>query len=234
MGAHGKMRSKKDKGICAYCGVTPAATRDHVVPKCLFPKPLPPLLITAPVCLKCNQDKARDEQYLRDALIVDIYTSEHPMAKAIFDGEMARARARNRSEIARTARDARMEPLYTPGGIYLGHHATMPLDWERISRTISLMVRGLYWKLRGEPFPQGYTINVLRLDPLDVQTVWDAINAAHFNGPYGLGDGIFACVMQVVAEDPGMTRWLLWFYQNYVVLVTTKPEVPDPALEAPG
>ncbi|MDQ2743345.1 MAG: hypothetical protein M3Z66_13775 [Chloroflexota bacterium] len=50
------------------------------------------------------------------------------MAKAIFEGEMARARSRNRSEIARTAQDARMEPLYTPGGIYLGHHATMPLD----------------------------------------------------------------------------------------------------------
>ncbi len=39
--------------------------------------------------------------------------------------------------------------------------------------------------------------------------------------------------MQVVAEDPGMTRWLLWFYRNFVVLVTTKPEVPNPALEAP-
>jgi hypothetical protein len=30
-----------------------------------------------------------------------------------------------------------------------------------------------------------------------------------------------------------MTRWLLRFYQNYVLLVTTKPEVPNPALEAP-
>jgi hypothetical protein len=190
-------------------------------------------MITAPVCLKCNRAKGLDEEYLRDVLIVDIYTSEHPMAKAIFDGEMARARERNRSEIARAAQSALAEPLYTPGGIYLGHHATMPLDWERISHTIGMMIRGLYYQLRGEPFPQGYSISVLRVDPLEVRTAWDAMSTAYLNGPYRLGDGIFACVMQVVAEDPGMTRWLLWFYQNYVLLVTTEPDVPNPDLASP-
>jgi len=128
---------------------------------------------------------------------------------------------------------AQMEPLYTPAGVYLGDHPTMPLDWERVSRVVGMMTRGLYYKLRREPFPQGYSINVVRVYPLEVQAAWDAISAAHFNGPYHLGEDIFVCKMQVVAEDTGMTRWLLSFYQNYVLLVTTRPEVPNPDLRPP-
>jgi hypothetical protein len=229
----GKTRPRIRKADCVYCGVEQATTRDHVVPKCLFSKPLPAFMVTAPVCLKCNQDKARDEQYLRDVLIVDIFSSEHPMARTIFEGEMTRAREHNRSEVARDAQDARMEPLHTQGGIYLGHYPTMPLDWERVSRTISAMIRGLYWQLRRETFPQGYSTSVTRIHPWDVQTVWEAIGASHFNGPYRLGNGVFECVMQVVSEDPGMTRWLLRFYRNYVLLVTTKPEVPHANLMPP-
>lgn len=219
-----KKGSRRDKGFCVYCGLEPANTRDHIVPKCLFPEPLPEL-ITAPACLECNREKAQLEQYLRDVLAVDIHTSEQPGARVIFDGKFARARARNRSEIARSARDAPMEPLYTPGGIYLGHYATVPLDWDRVSRTIVMIIRGLYWQLRSELFPQEYMIDVERVDPIEVRSVWDEIGASHFNGPYCLGDGIFSCVMQFVEEDTGMTRWLLSFYQNYVLLVTTKPEV---------
>jgi hypothetical protein len=228
----GKQRSRKGKGPCVYCGVAPATTRDHIVPKCLFPEPLPEL-ITAPACLKCNREKALDEQYLRDVLAVDIYTSEQPGARSIFDGKMARARVRNRSEIARSGRHARMEPLYTPGGIYLGNYATIPLDWERISRIIGMIIRGLYWQIRREVFPQGYMIDVARIDPLEVRTVAEAMSATHVNGPYRLGDSTFSCVMQFVKEDPGMSRWLLCFYQNFVLLVTTKPEAPNPSLEPP-
>ena len=219
--------------MCAYCGAAPATTRDHIVSKGLSPRPLPPFMVTVPACLKCNQNKSQDEDYLRDVLIADIYTSEHPKAKAIFDGPMARARAKNRSEIARSARHARMEPLHTPGGLYLGHYATVPLDWERISRTIEGMIRGLYYTLVGKPFPQGYVVNVTRLDPLQVQSAWNVMSSGHLNGPYCLGDDIFMCEMQFVAEDPGMTRWLLRFYRNYVLLVTTKPKVTDPNLIPP-
>ena len=48
-----------------------------------------------------------------------------------------------------------------------------------------------------------------------------------------LGEGIFRCEMQLVAEDTGVTRWLLRFYQNYVLLVTTKPEVANPNVVPP-
>lgn len=220
-----KSGSEGAERLCVYCGAVPATTRDHIVPKCLFPEPLPEL-ITAPACLKCNQDKARDEPYLRDVLAVDLRTSEQPAARTIFDGKMARARSRNRSEIARAARQARMEPLHTRGGIYLGHYATIPLDGERISRVIGMMMRGLYWRLRGELFPRGYTIEVARVEPLEVRAVEEAISGTHFNGPYRLGDGIFECVMQFAAEDTGETLWLLRFYRNYVVLVTTEAEAP--------
>jgi len=231
-GVYGRM-GKKNKGLCVYCREAPATTDDHVVPRCLFLKPQPRFMVTVPVCRKCNHNKSRDEQYLAEVLTADIYTSEHPVAKAIFDGPMARARDTNRSEIARSARHAGMEALHTPGGLYLGHYATVPLDWERISRTIEGMIRGLYYTLVGKPFPQGYVIDVTRLDPFEVQSAWNDMSSAHLNGPHCLGDDIFMCEMQFVAEDPGMTRWLLRFYRNYVMLVTTKPKVMNPNLIPP-
>lgn len=42
-------------GHCVYCGVICEPTRDHVPPKCLFPKPRPQNLISVPSCESCNR-----------------------------------------------------------------------------------------------------------------------------------------------------------------------------------
>jgi 5-methylcytosine-specific restriction endonuclease McrA len=47
-------KKKASKGLCVYCGERPAATRDHVIPKCLFDPPLPANMVTVPACEECN------------------------------------------------------------------------------------------------------------------------------------------------------------------------------------
>jgi len=65
-------RRKSPKGLCVYCGVNPATTRDHVIPECLFVPPLPSNMVTVPACADCNTTKkSQDDPYLRDMLVYD-------------------------------------------------------------------------------------------------------------------------------------------------------------------
>lgn len=57
---------------CAYCGHRKPSTRDHVVPRCLFPRPLPVKIITVPACDECNGRKSRHDDFLRDLLVTYI------------------------------------------------------------------------------------------------------------------------------------------------------------------
>jgi hypothetical protein len=41
------------------------------------------------------------------------------------------------------------------------------------------------------------------------------------NGPYALGQ-VFACLFMYVAEDPGVTRWLMQFYGGMFITVPTQ------------
>ena len=54
--------------ICYYCGRTNAEkyTKDHVPPKCIFPKNKPKNLITVPCCFKCNKEMSSLDQKMRN------------------------------------------------------------------------------------------------------------------------------------------------------------------------
>src|SRR5215203_5871561 len=118
-----RCRRPKNVEFCAYCGVRPGTTREHVVPRSLFPKPLPEFMVTVGVCSRCNGDKSPLDAYLRDVLVADLASSDNPAANAVRSGTMLRSIQTNRSDLARAARsDLRMEPLHTPAGIFLGYH----------------------------------------------------------------------------------------------------------------
>ena len=210
--------------LCAYCGSQPGITRDHPVPRGLFTRPLPALMVTVPACLGCNAVKAGDETYLRDALVLQGACERHPVARALIQGPILRASRTNRSEFLRAARrDARAVPLQTPTGLYAGQGVAVPLDWGRVAAAVERTVRGLYFQLRGDRFPDGYRFEVWHRDTVDGLQVWEGMRLHGANGPYTLGDGVFSCRMMVAEEDPGITLWLLWFYGTYAIEVDTRP-----------
>lgn len=79
------MTKPKLPKACAYCGDVRNLTRDHVIPRCLFPRPLPAAMLTVPACRSCNQRKAKHDDFLRDVLVTDIAAEDNAAAQAVFE-----------------------------------------------------------------------------------------------------------------------------------------------------
>lgn len=205
------MKSNK-REICVYCDVRNASTRDHVLAKCLFPPPRPANLITVPCCGVCNREKSTDDDFLRDYLTVDFAGNSSPTAEMIFQGKVRRSISRNSSEVARSIlKNARNEPLYTGGGVYLGDVVFAPLEEFRFVRLFSQIVRGLYFHYMGKLIPLEYPIKVGRVMPWDFEAVWNVFSNLNFSVCGPLGD-VFVGGCARVKEEPFSTWWLMTFY----------------------
>lgn len=218
-----KKRSKP-KPMCVYCGVNPAVTGDHVVPKCLFLRPLPQDVVVVPACEACNRDKSKDDTYLRDALVMDYQGSESPIARRLFDTKVKRSAKRNSSDVVRAAMTrARFIPHISPGGLYLGEVPSFDLDPIRMERIFSYIVRGLYFKVVRRPLPVECTIRVYRVSAKDAEEIFHVIKGMNGNGLYRIGQGVFECAFMYATEVPQISMWLLAFYQRVFFVVDTEP-----------
>ena len=218
------MGKKRKVGECAYCGVIGTLTDDHVIPRCLFEKPLPPDMVKVPACEKCNNDKSKDDDYLRDFLVTDIYASEHPVAKRVFLTKTLSAGRQNKSALVRAAKaQGRPESIYTKGGIYLGEGFGVPLEGERVNNIFIRIVRGLYYKIRTKRIPDDYVFEVSRWDSSEFREIWPKLQQTGFNGPYRCGD-VLTCLMMYAEEDEFISDWWLWFYDGVCVHVVTAPQ----------
>lgn len=217
-------RKKKIIGECVYCGKTATLTKEDVIPRCLFPKPRPTDLVKVPACLSCNNAKSKNDDYLRDLLISDVYAQQNPVAQALFHQKMLSSVRQGSSVIARTAiSKGRREPVYTPNGIYLDDCISAPIDVERVNHIFSQIIRGLYFRGRQRRIPDDYVFEVRRYHPLEFYQVWERLKQIGYHGPFRIGGEIFTCLFVDVVEDPFFTDWWLWFYDSVCVYVRTKP-----------
>ncbi len=158
--------------LCAYCGLRPGTTRDHVIPKGLFPKPRPQSIITVPVCALCNNAKSQDDDYLRDMLVIDFQTEGHPIAQQILKGPMIRSAARNKSRVARAAQLASGRiPIRTPSGLYIGNAVVIPLESDRLQRIFATIVRGLTFHFHQRRLPPDCVFEASRVVPTDTAEI---------------------------------------------------------------
>lgn len=222
------MANKKQKiGQCVYCGDTKPLTRDHVIARCLFPAPLPTVMVTIPACNDCNAEKSKHDDYLRDMLVVDRNSEQSKAAQALLD-KVQRASQRNQSVVMRGAKsEGEFGPVYSKGGIYLGEAFSFPLEGERVNHIFSLIVRGLYYQLTERFLPQETEFDVRRLTAEEFSKIWEELKKMGFNGPYRLGDDVFTCIFIYAAEEPTLSHWWLWFYDSVCVYVTTAPASSD-------
>lgn len=228
-----RRRAARTVPLCAYCGLQPGTTADHVIPRCLFPSPLPPTMVTVPACPGCHNEKSRNDDYLRDMLVMDADSQSNPVARRLFSGPVTRSARRNSSLVSRAARqaiDQRMQPRYTRGGLYLGHYWLVDLENDRVTAIFEKIVQGLYYRIRSERLNREYIYQVWRIDPVHANDAVDQMHRmsqAPANGPYYIGD-VFGCLFRYADEDPSVTFWLLWFYHSIVYAVaTTAPDRQD-------
>jgi hypothetical protein len=213
---------------CVYCHATPAATRDHVIPRALFHPPLPDNLITVPACLSCNQDKARDDSFLRDYLTTDFVGIESKAASQIFQGKVRRSISRNSSELIRSIGDKlKPEPFYTKGGIYLGEFYQAPVDDQRIANAIGRMLRGLYAHYGKQLVPPTYEVKLWRIMPWDIEPAWQSFQRFKLNACAPMGD-VFGGACARVLEEILSSFWLVSFYGRvHFVATVFHPDLPE-------
>jgi len=181
-------------------------------------------MITVPVCHDCNNEKSKNDDYLRDMLAVDLYSSKSNEAQTLLSGKVIRSASKNRSAVIRAAKaKGKVEAIHSPGGIYLGHGYSFPLEVDRVNHIFSTMVRGLYYKLTGTCLPQDCKFDVRRLTSSEFNEYWEMLKKVVHNGPYRLGNDVFLCLFLYGAEEPAMSQWWLWFYDSVCVFVTTAP-----------
>lgn len=211
------------KKSCDYCGKA-ATTVDHVVPRCLFPVKNPGTLVTVPACKKCNADKATDDDYLRDMMVIDIDNSRHPVAQELLRGKVARSARSNRSHLARDIRSySKLIPRHSKGGLYLGHLLGTPLQSDRVNRIIKWITRGLYFKINGVVLREDYVCDVRRVDVFRVDLAIKNMNDLGDTLWRTIGDNVFACLHVRNSEDHSSTLWLQRYYDVFIIVSTHSP-----------
>ncbi len=228
MGRKGKKHKDKRRQptTCVYCGNTRICTEEHVIPQCFFSEENMPLksdFVIVPVCDPCNSRKARDDSYVRDLFTADIACDGNPTVRAVLP-TVFRSIKKNWSDFGRVAiSQGHIKAMHSPGGIYLGHYPSVPVEWKRVNRFFRMVARGLYWKKFEKRFPDGYTFEVRRLYASAFSDLFRHVMENGGNGPHAIGEGVFGCAFMMAEEDPFITYWLMWIYESIFITVATGP-----------
>lgn len=221
---------RRRRPICPYCGENPGTTTDHVIPKGLFPKPLPNNinLPTVKACKSCNNErKSRDDSFLRDFLICDPACELHPSASSLFGGEFTRSMREGKSEVATHVRKhARPIPRLTSSGLYVGTAMSATFDLARVNGIFTNIVRGLYYKKTAELLPRDTRFTVLRQRARDVSTFTERVApaATWYRSPKLMD--VFQCIY---ALGRPTSVWLLQFFEGIYFSVVTDTEPTEDA-----
>jgi hypothetical protein len=221
-------RNRNRRILCVYCGRSPATTKDHVVPRCLFDGRIPSIMVTVPVCRPCNEEKGRDDDYLCDLRAIDIDNSGNTAAQALLHGRVARAARTNRSQVARDIRTkSKMTAVRTMGGVYLGHSPSIPIDTARFVRQLSRIARGLYFKVSKRALLVDCDFKVQRVDRFRVGMAVQALQNMGVTKCRRLGDDVFGCMFAIAAEDPAVTHWPQWYFNVFFTVTTNLSKHPE-------
>ncbi len=198
-------------------------TRDHIPPQNLFPRPRPSDLITVPCCAKCNKSFELDDEYFRLAITTGIDGIRFPRALELSVQAINKLQQPGKFKFAKSMLASfHKKPLYTPGGLYLGHRGALEIDRARIVGTVHRVIRGLFSYHLGTRLRLETEVWVWSdwfgengdADPellASVKQVFEFLCALPL---HVVGDGIFRYSYGVDEEDQCGSVWWLSFYEH--------------------
>ena len=131
--------------LCIYCQAHAKETNDHVPPRGLFREPRPSNLITVPACFQCNNSFSADDAYFLN-LALDWGASETSDGQAVVDKRLrSMKREKDRNVWKSILRSFQAVEVQSPSGLYLADSFTFALNTPRLLRTVSRIIRGLYF-----------------------------------------------------------------------------------------
>jgi len=206
---------------CAHCGKE-SESRDHVPPKCLFPRPRPNDLITVPCCAKCNSSASKDEEYfLAVYMIGDAGVSD--AGKKLWKQKLRRMYQKNTGLRQRIAGSLIKVRMRTAGGLYLGARDAIQLDHDRLDAVVKKIVRGLYF----HEFGGERLLDETRVDCMALDSQKKVNQVDHFAAEVRAGTrdwpGLFEYRRNRVAREPQGSLWFLRFYGRIMYWAITAP-----------
>ncbi len=211
---------------CAYCGELAELSEDHVVPECLWERPLPADIPKVWACRRCNQElKAFDDTFLRDYFALDGRTASRPISQANYE-KYKRAASRGQSALGSAEAQARTVFRANQSGIYVPSGSAIAIPKMRLRRALAMMVRGLYFHYRNERLPHRSRYAIREVTDVDIQThliPFVEQNAQKEGLSYrSVGGGsTFTCLFGIPADTPFSSLWHLTFYEQVMFVVAT-------------
>ncbi len=194
---------------CWQCGVE-ATTKDHIVPRNLYPKRTQAQLLTLPCCDTCNQGLSKDEEYFRLVMLADWNINE--VGRRVFEESVVPSLHKG-FEGLRMRALSESRPISLPVGGSFVDTGLWSLDSNRLNRVAEKIVRGLYFRMSGQPMAPDMKFQFqLRPDDelreLILKTPWHP-------RPVVIDPEIFIARHRIARNESGQeaSGWLLIFYR---------------------
>lgn len=154
------MLLQKRKKACGLCGAFGQVTQEHFCPQCLWVGSRPNLTLTVPACDQCNAGSNLDDEYFRNTSVM-MFDLDHPTKKKLFPEQVLRSLKQHPGRLRHALANAKVKPLFTPSGLWLGDFPVLPIEIMRYNRSLFKIVKGLYYALHKKPFPSNGRISVI-------------------------------------------------------------------------
>lgn len=132
--------------ICYDCGKpldSNTLTKEHVPPKCLFPKGNKNSLITVPSCTEHNGGKSGDDEYFLQMISIQILANEK--GQYIAENKAIKSMVRNRKRIQSLAKNTTLVYVDEEKNGKLKPTFAFKFDEDEFNSSVSSICKGLYY-----------------------------------------------------------------------------------------
>ncbi len=220
---------ERNSKVCFYCSKSSEdMTTHHEPPKNLFPRPLPPVMLTVPCCSECHDIFLKDDEYLRRVLLSCDTIAYDPNAQIVRE-KLFKSMRRPQAAGMKNAigKSLRYVDVNSPGGIYLGKKPAMEVDVKRLNRIIDRIARGLFFIIHEYPVPINHEITCRFKDsylgmPEKFIYKWKGL----WEPPVTFGNNIFSYSYILCEDDPNGMLFVYWFYDKlwFFGFIAPKPD----------
>lgn len=217
-----KKRVRGSIGVCVYCGGTGRIKPDHIPPKSLFLPPRPSNLITVPSCEDCNGGASRDDEYLKNVLVLRDGVESHPQAARLRESVLESLAREEAQGFARSLyRDMSLVHVSGRSGLYLGRRVAIDVKLPRIRRVLNRIVRGLFHHERNERLPSDCLVNSWVDTCLPERRIMALLES---QSPKSIGEGVFSYRSLFTEDEKYGSAWQFVFYEAVQVVSLTVPQ----------
>jgi hypothetical protein len=175
-------------------------------------------MMTIPACGKCNLAKSQVDNTLRDYLVGDVDSSQHPISEQIFKAKMETAMRENHVRLLDSFYEGKSIPAFTSEGNFDTFVYAIPIDEQSLLQVVTWITRGMHWQVFGESITAADT-SVKLVDRYKREDLVVQLAVLGLAGHFVQGDP-FTCGW--VVGEQGSVFWVLSFFDSVVFLARTR------------